>query len=585
MSKEEEKTYVNYWNEEIRAGEAYMKKYANKDKWKVYRQMYRGDWKTNIVPVNRIFSYGRSLIPQVYFRSPKVTVTATRPELVPHALVVESIDNWLIKETKLKKTLKMACLHAYHCGIGPIKNGYDSEYGYLPEQSVDVDSSTATQEARTEKRRIEYNINIKPGMPWALPVLPEDIIIPWGFQDPDTLPWIAHRIYRPLEDVQQDQKYKNTKDLKGTRRADTTLTPRRNVFNRDQDIKLAELFEIRDIRHGEVIVICEDKVLLKSDDALQIEGHNYDFIIFNDDPEYFWGIPDARIIEPQQLELNETRTQIQRHRRISLLKFLYKKDAITQTQLDRFLSGAVGPAVEVVDENLANAIITLQPHIPPDLWQEAVAILGDMRESIGFSENQTGSYFQKRGNVSATETAEVAQSADIRTDERKDIVADTLTSILRKWNQYIFSFWDKSRVAKVVGPEGSNFWVTYTGDELRGEYALNVDPESGFPVTSQVKRELADGLLKAYGGDQLINQVGLRKFHLSQFESVAPGISGLIQMPMPTAPQLTASERQPAPQFGQGRGAPQGSNQGGGQRGFSPQNPIAFEEFKKKIGG
>jgi hypothetical protein len=578
-----EKSYVNHWTEEISAGKAYMEKHAKPEKWPIYRQMYRGDWKNDIVPINRFFSYGRSMIPQVYFRSPKVTVTATRPELVAHALVVEAIDNWLIDETRLKETLKTACLHAYLCGIGPLKLGFDSEYGFLPEQAVDKNLSTITQMARTEERRIEYNTNIKPGMPWALAVLPEDIIVPWGYKDHWSLPWIAHRIYRPLEDIKQDQKYRNTKRLKGTRHAD--INTHQNIFSKNKDIVIAELWEIRDLRKREVVVISEDQLLLKAPDALQIESHNYEFLIFNEDPEYFWGIPDARILEPQQLELNEVRTQTQRHRKISLLKFLYLKGAVTSTELKKFLSGTVGPAVEIEGESLANSILPLQPHIPPELWQEANVISNDMRESLGFSENQLGAYSAKRENVTATEAMEVARSSGTRTNERKDIMSDLLVDIIRKWNQYIFSFWDEERVSKIVGPRGQVFWVRYTGDELRGEYSLHIDPESGFPLTSDVRRQLGDGLLKSYGGDPLIDQIGLRKHHLSQYEDVAPGISGLIQAPQPSPEALAAQERQPGPLGMGGAGNPAGTNRGGGQRGFSPQNPMSFEQFANKIKG
>lgn len=576
---------INHWMSEIRAGEKYAKKYFESEQWKIHRQMYRGDWAEDIVPVNRMFSYGRSMIPRVYFRSPRVCVTATRPELVPHAIVVEAVDNWLIKETRLKHTLKTASMHSFLSGYAPIKLGFDSEFGYNPTQATDEEGSTVTQIATNENRKVEYNVNVKPGMPWALPLMPEDVIIPWGYKDPYTLPWIAHRIYRPIEDIKRDQKYRNTSKLEGTRRIDASSNERRSVFSEGKEIQLGELYEIRDLQRNEVLVICENTLLLKAHDALQIEGSNYEFVIFNEDPEFFCGIPDARILKPQCLELNEVRTQSQRHRRIALLKFLYQKGTVKKEALEEFLSGKVGPAIAIDSENIMSAIVTLQPHMPPELWQEAQVIMNDLRESIGYSENQVGSYARKGANVSATETAEVAESADIRVDERKDIMADVLSNIIRKWNQYIFSFWTGERVQRIVGPEGGQFWVRFTGDELRGEYALNVDPESGFPISSAMKRQLADNLLKQYGGDPLINQILLRKQHLMQYESVSPGITGLIQEPQPMNPaDMAAGERQPSP-MGAGAGNKAGSNQGGGARGFSPDNPMQFQEFKEKMGG
>jgi len=578
---------TTHWMNEIKAGEKYRDTYSKSKAYPDYRKYYRGDWKGNIVPTNRIFSFGRALIPQVYFRNPRVTCTATRPDLVAHSMVVEAIDNWLIKELKLKQVIKRAILHSYLSGTCPVKLGYDSEFGYNPLQAVDQDSSTVTQVGRkgeAKGKNIEYNVNIKPGMPWAQPCLPEDVIIPWGYYDPDSLPWISHRILRPLEDVQADQKYKNTSELKGSRRA--RYVEMRPPLRKDDSIKFCELFEIRDIRSQEVLVICEDKLLLKDKDALQIEGPNYEFLTFNEDPEFFWGIPDVSILEPQQLEYNEIRTQASRHRKIALLKFLYLKGAVTKDQLDAFLSGEVGPAVEVDGESLANSIITLTPSMPVDLRSEAMSVLGDMQLSMGFNENATGN-FKPGTPPSAGEVQASGNIGEARIEERRDIVHDLLVNIIRKWNQYIFSFWTGDRVIKIVGPKGSDLWIQYTGEELKGEYSLIVDPDSGLPITKGLRQQVGEKLLKQYGGDPLIDQQALRRMDLQNYEWVSPGVSSLLVATDTNMATLLANQRQPSPAFQGGSGpAVRGQSRGGGQRGggaapgSSPNNPMPFDKFK-----
>ena len=67
----------------------------------------------SIVPVNMIFSYGRALIPRVYFAAPRVVVTALHPDFVHHAAVVEAIDNLLINQSHVKQSIKSAALDAY----------------------------------------------------------------------------------------------------------------------------------------------------------------------------------------------------------------------------------------------------------------------------------------------------------------------------------------------------------------------------------------------------------------------------------------------------------------------------------------
>jgi hypothetical protein len=583
MSKKIKKDeFITYWIQQIDQGEKYMKKYSTLDRWKTWRQHYRGDWPDELYPVNRTFSMGRSMIPRVYFRSPRVSLTATRPEFIAHTRVVEAVDNWLIQELNLKKTIKKAILHSFNSGTAPIKLGFDSEYGFLAEQSVSGDSATATQLSTKEIKLIEYNQNIKPGLPWALPCLPEDVIIPWGYSDPDSLPWIAHKILRPLEDIKADQKYQNTSELKGSKRSSVEIK-QRSPFLTGNDIQFGELIEIRDYQTQQIIVICEDTLLLKNEDVLQVGGLPYEFLTFNEDPEFFWGIADAYIIEPQQKELNEVKTQQSKHRKIALLKFLYLKGALTEDNLTALLSGDVGPGVGIDGESLAAAVSILQPHMPQELWVEAQNILRDMQEGMGFNMNQMGSYNPKGGNISATETTEVSQGVDARIDERRDIVGDLLLNIVRKWNAMIFTLWNKERVIKIAGALGEEQWIQYTGDQIKCDYTMKMDIDSGFPITGNVKRQLADGLFKTYNGDPMIDPMKLRQYHLDKYENIAPGIMSVLKNPMVTSPNpndLLAAARQPNPEAagsGMGSGSTPGTNRGGGQK------PLNFEKFNQSM--
>ncbi len=571
--------FTNEWMNRIKDGLDFRKKYSSEKKWPDFRKYYRGQWAESILPVNRIFSYGRSLIPRVYFRSPRVTVTPTRPDLAWHARVVEEIDNMLIQQTMLKGTLKKGALISFLCSVGPIKLGYDSEFGFSAAQIIGQDGSTATQESRTEAgERIEYHENIIPGMPWALPVQPEDVVVPWGSTDASSLPWIAHRIYRPLDDIKQDQKYRNTAELQGTRSADTAkrwLGSQR--AKRDQNEPYGELWEIRDYKSRSIFTFCENKLLLSDQDDLQLaaKGLPWEFITFNEDPEYFWGIGDCEILEPQQLELNEVRTQESKHRRLALIKFLYKKGAIKQDMLDHFLSGEVGPAVEVEEQELlANAIMILQPHIPPDLAGEAQQCLRDMQESIGFGPNQGGQY--KAGTPpTALEGSIVNQTFETRIDERQDILSDVLVRIVKKWNQFIFNFWTEEKVIQITSPQGTPFWVKYTGDQIKGDYFLNVDPESGMPVSRMLRYQMAKDLFTTFNGDQTVDQQLLRKILLGTYTPVEPLVRSLLISPESINPQEEGLRRQPLAMPGKippGGGMP-GLLTGGGNRGGGPKVP------------
>lgn len=571
--------FINEWIGKIDTAEKARKKYSSQTKWKKYRQWYRNDFEPGIRPVNRIFSLGRSLIPDVYFRMPRVTVTPLHPKFAYAARVLEVVDNLLMQTTELKSTLKTAALTSYLNGIAPIKLGYDSEFGYTPAQATDEDSATVTQHSRKENRKIEYHSNIMPGMPWALPELPENVLIPPGYKSPHNLPWIGHMITRPVEDVKQDQKYRNTENLQGTTTYNLSGgSAMQRVFDffKDSVAQYTTLYEIRDFSTGEIYVFCEGEQLLGDKDALQFDGDSlpWEFLVFNEDPEHFWGISDAGLLESQQQELNEINTQGSKHRRIALLKFLYKKGSITQASMDSFLSGQVGPAIEIDSEGSpANDILTLQPHVPIEFQRESLHVRDNMRETLGRSENQAGA-FSPYHNKTATETMEVAAGGDSRDGERKDMIADVLTNIVRKWNQMIFSFWDSERLLEVSGLDGQPEWIRYTGDMLKGDYMLRIDAESGMPISTALRMQAADKLMGTYGGDELVNQVQLKHMHLRQFEWVFPGISNILNQQVdPMTGQVLSAQRQPGPM---GKGA-------GGKAGRQAGNVSDFAEAKKRF--
>jgi len=585
-SKKTKDEFVNTWMEQIRYGIRYRKEYSTFTQWDDHRKYYRGQWETGIIPINKIFSNGRTLVPKVYFRAPRVTVTATHPRLVVFAKIVEALDNMLIQQVMLKGSLKMAALDSYLCGVGPIKLGYDSEFGYIPEQSISPSGETVTQHSTTEEgERIEYCDTIKPGMPWALRVRPDDVIVPWGSTDPNSVPWIAHYILRPLDDIKQDQKYKNTDKLQGTRTPMMgndvkTRAPYRPRTDKDNGTTYAELWEVRDRKTQQLMVFCEDQLLMSVADALQTpEGMPWEFIAFNPDPEYFWAIPDAAIILPQQIELNDINTQASQHRAIALIKFLIKEGALTKDQISNFLSGVVGPAVMVnAEETLASAVEILQPHIPPELERSAQAQMAAMREQLGVGHNQEGMFSPYHGKT-ASESMIVAEASGERVDERKDMLGDTLIRIVKKWNWFLFNFWTEERVIKIVAPNGEVGWHTFTGDQLKGEYVMDINYDSGMPVSRALKQQMTGEMFKVLAGDQMIDQVMLRQIVLDQFSSIDPRIPHLIQPQFGGTPELLSAQRQPTPiHSGAGRGS------SGGRTASTPNNPVNAPTAKPQVG-
>lgn len=568
---------LEWWKLSVRNGIKFQQKYARSDLWAQYKSYYRHNFPKGIIPVNLVFSVLRTVVPQVYFRNPAVIITPTKPglEYELHAKLVESIDNWLLRELSVKTQFKKMITDAFLCGIGNGFVGYDSEFGYSPKNLEGESAMTITQFDK-KGYRVEYNSHVNPGMPWFLRARPEDVIYPWGCESAENAEWVAMRVFRPLDDIKADPKYKNTDKLVGSfTQKRTTAEGQQYADNFEQqllDREWVELWQVRDAKTGEILAFTMDHndFLRKEEDVLQIEGIPVETLTFNPDPDYIYGIPDTRIIEPQMLELNEIRTQAMKHRRVDIIKALVRKGVIKSTEIDKLLNEEVKAMVEIESDGpLSESVMMLQPGnsgILNDLASAGEIVRSDVRESIGFSRSSQGEY-QGKTHISAKETDVVNWAKEIRLDERRDMVADLLSNVVRKFNQIIFANWKGPQVRSIVGPDGMKWWLQFTGAEIKGEYNVKVDPSNALPEDKRTKRQDAVEMAKAWSEmNQGQIQQGIpvpaeiQRFFFSQYDGInvdkllaqsappqgggmAPGMSPGMAVPPQMAAQLMSQQK------------------------------------------
>ena len=524
---------LEQWKGELRAGIRYRTVFGKSKDWTRYKNMYRGFWARKTVPVNLIYSVARSMIPQIYFRNPRVGVLAKKPGYAMHARVVERIDNYLINETELKRELKTMALNAYLCGTAPGVLGYDTEFGFNPSfMSEEFEDSSLTSFSK-KGERIEYTENVKPGMPWFLSCNPVDFVVPWGTTRWSEARWFAFRKMRMLRDIKEDPKYKNKSNLKAPYQTklegSTEGAPhaQKRILQEDFKNEWVELWQIHDKRSGRVFVISldHDKFLRDDFDYLQIEGLPARVLGFNEDPDYFWWTPDARQIEHQQLEINDIRTMAQKHRRVALLKILYAKGLVKPNELTKLLDEDVKAAVGI-DEgatgDIRKSVALLQSHVPPDFSIAAREVREDVRETVGFSRNQMGAFEAPSGRRTAHEAEIVRAAAMIRIDERRDIMADLLESVVRGYNQMVFANWTEERVVDVVGPDGARYWIRFTGKELKGEFTYKINPEESVPSDQRTRAAQAEKFIELGAKVQGLDMKYLLESYAAQFEWIDP---------------------------------------------------------------
>jgi hypothetical protein len=539
MAKKDRSEELAKWTHWLEQGERYREEFGDSEAWQRYRNYYRGIFPAmsigdskkpaTALPFNMTFSMARTTVPKVYLRDPYINVTPRHaflgqdPEIDMRSRVVESVANWLVQEMDVKTQMRSAALDGFLCNRMFWKMGYDSQFGHKPSNAISFSGEEQTSQEDKKGNRIEHNINVKPGMPWVLRADPDMMIVPFGVKTLEECAWIDNVILRPTEDVKACTVYKNTSDLEGTHLDRILLNNNKKEVVQEmiKHVDMCELHEIRDMRNKKIIVLLtgdeKGRFLRDDDDLLQIDGPPIVSAFFNEDPDWFWGPPDARIMEPQQLEINETNTQNMYHRRINLVKFFYDLNKVAPDMVQKMLSGNIGPGIGV-NGSVSDAVSFLAPHMPPDLanwiFQQEAAV----RTLLGMGRQQSGA--ASTGRRTATESQIIQAGFESRMDEKRDAMATALKDIMRKALGMVFKFWKQEKVTQVVGYDGARYWVKYNADMIRGEYDLKVDVESMSPIGKNEKRKSLTALIQALANNPRANMDYLLRELIREFEWV-----------------------------------------------------------------
>ena len=501
---------------------------------------------------NIMASQGDAMISSLTVPDPYVSINPTRDGFVDHARILERVDNALIKEMNMRREVERSTLHSFLWGRAILKVGYDSEFGYDPKQDVMGGQAGATVSQFDKKgRAIEFGIGpARPGMPWVRAVPNHDFVVPWGTIELDDAPWCAHRVVRHIDDIKADPKYSNKRNLSPVMSMEDftkSYTTRMKAYrvghamsdSVSRGAEYCELWEIHDRRTQKVIVVATgyDKIIRDEIDLLQLNGLPFVSVSFRPNARTFWTTPDAYYLRQAQLELSDISLQNQKQRRIAVAKVLAEKGVLTEAEAMKLLSADVGVLVEVEGgRSVRDQLTTFNITPNPLSYQEAELTRRNAREAVGFSRNQLGE-FEQSGRRTATEANIVEQKSERRLDRRQLRIRDLYLGAVKTINSIIFEFWKAPQKAQVVGSDGFEQWVQYTGQELKGKY----DYELGFsnePVTTASdRRQQALGVYQSMVADPQVDPVALRRYLAAAFNDAEFG-----RIFRPGSPSLGASE-------------------------------------------
>jgi hypothetical protein len=512
-----------WWMEQVHAGIRFRKLYSHEDQWSTWRDYYRGKWANGVLPQNLFFSLLRTIVPRVYFRNPAVSVSPAKPgfEVAGLAQVLSRVDNRMLTQMRVKHEMKRIVQDGFLFGTGFGKLGYGAQYSPTP---GDFDTSAPLING---KDKLEYKANVSNNMPWFARLHPGNAILPAGCVDFHSARWFAHWDKRTPEDIKADPRFKNTANIRATAAPDVT-NPSFQYSDNPQE--LVDLVEIRDKKRQTVMVIAinsgaesnEGTVILHAPDELQYSNNIPVFpAVYNIDDEVFWGIPDSVILEPQQLEINEIKTQTMKRRRAALNRILIKKGLMDDSEMAKMFAEDTDGIIQVNGDPRGAVDKFDAGDIPETLLVAKQQIMADVREGLGFSRNEFGEYKPGSKSPTATEANIVKQAAELRIDERRDVMADMLVDMIGGMHRIIFRHWTNEQVEQVVGPGGVPVWVKFAGKDLeQGSYEVKIDPDSSLPETRDLREDRAAKLYELLKQNPLIDPQKLTQYLLTELKGV-----------------------------------------------------------------
>lgn len=532
---------VQRWQDQINQSLLYRK--PREDVWKRVHAYLQGQYfedsnkELDEISVNMVHTHARVVVPAIYSRNPEVIVTPQRSDIRQEAILTKRAEvthrllKYLMKEMKIKNSVKLAILDAVLFGIGYIKLGYETEFAEMDGSEQDtptviqrllsklgIKSSSPGSEDDTDDL---LNIKITREQPWALRVSPFNIITPAVTSTPDQLWWIAERLILPHRLVTSMDEYdtdglKPAWTLKDIFKTMPGYEATSNTSVGDDD-EYDVLYEIYDPYEKQLITIADgyDKPLQVKDfefTFLDSKFHPYVELRFNEIPDKYVPAGDIEPAEAQQLELNDIRTKESRHTKRYNRRYVTKPGAFSTTSKEKLIEGEDGTIVEA-EQTYADTPIgeLIEPIIdaplPPDVYAYEGRVMETLLNILG-----TNDYAAKAGNTkTATEASILAAQSRVRVEERIDLVNDFIQCIITGIMQMCMKLMSPDQVSNIVGTDGMYWQQCDDDDEIRKMLYFDIVYGSTLPINRDVDREQYSKFFMLTRNDPYFDQVKIRQ--------------------------------------------------------------------------
>lgn len=495
--------------------------------WNRLRDLYKGKHfppgtpDEDRIAINVAFSTLNVIFPSISVNYPKITVAARRPEDEDGALIAEQVLNYYWRIHNFRDPFRRAAKDFLTFGHGWLKVGYK----YVEDERP-MSEDEAAEEFINARAEVDAYAVANPELADSLPsdddllanvvssvtTVSEDRpfverISPFDmFVDPEATcmadaRWVAQRLVRPLEDVQNDKRYRRsvrTKVQADSSILHDSLTSRqRRQLGSDAD--RVTVWEFYDLRSRTICVFTEGSADYLIDPKRMPYTFDCPFVMLRnyDVPDEFYPIGDLEMLEGPQLELDKTRSQMMNHRRKYARKWLFRESAFTEAGRQALMDERDGVMVPVEEDvPLGDTVVPLPiTSMSADLYGFSQTIEQDIDTISGVNEYARGSAPEIRRT--ATEAALIQDAANARAADKLAVIENGIAEVARRVLQTLQQFMTEDNVVRVVGPNGNQGWFTFSYRDIAGEYDFEVEAGSTQPNNEAFRQQQAMSLMNA----------------------------------------------------------------------------------------
>ena len=461
------------------------------------------------IDVNLVRSNAKIVLAPLTLAEPHIAIKPTKAETnrggdnIYASEVTEIELNYWFRELGIKRVAQKCAMDCWSTNHG---------YAYIGHVEDKEDGYDSTEGVRTENQP-----QIRHKQPFVIRMSPKDVLVPPGFWDLEEAPWVALVFRQPLRHVVQkfeisDEDVKKIPTVDAYSVSDEGVGADRSFgeYLKSDDARMVRVINIWDKETRKVYVMAQDADTFlepPKDWPWKVEGFPLAHIRFEDIADEYHGTPTQSFAMPQQKELNAARTSMRkRFNRSKADRFV--TDEVDQTTVDNINAAEDGSTHRIPTPSgmRVSDMMHTDPGLPFDTVSLAYGqqVQADLIGIMGVSNEQRGS---GDPNVdSATASANIARSVQVREGERGDAVRSFYLTIAKKLWMVLKQFPDVSRSRMIAGERPGQFVpVSYSLKDLHGEFEFDMDFSAMMQDIPATRATRAMLMYKMFRADPLIN--------------------------------------------------------------------------------